>query len=75
MITEIAYFYVLHAMEKIYNQFIRIFPSTVQNKCLITKNVQLFGKAPESVSFIQCLKMGSFRYKTSSKVVPKQGDL
>lgn len=29
MITEIAYFYVLHAMEKIYNQFIRIFPSTV----------------------------------------------
>lgn len=29
MIIEIAYFYVLHAMEKIYNQFIRIFPSTV----------------------------------------------
>lgn len=69
MIIEIAYFYVLHTMEKIYNQFIRIFPS--KNKCLITKNVQLFSKAPESVSFIWCLKMCSFRYKTSSKVLPK----
>lgn len=70
MIIEIAYFYMFHAMEKIYNQFIRIFLTTVQNKCLITKNVQLFSKA-QSVSFIQCLKMGSFRYVTSSKVLPK----
>ena len=29
MIIEIAYFYVLHAMETKYNQFIRIFPSAV----------------------------------------------
>lgn len=42
-------------MEKknIYNQFIRIFPSAEYRKnCLSTKNVQLFSKAAESVSFI-----------------------